>query len=56
MANPAAAQMFRCPIDAVIGAPLEQFIPKRFRDDHRRYMEAFGEGEGTLRTMGREPS
>ena len=53
MANPAAAQMFRCPIDAVIGAPLEQFIPKRFRDGHRRYMQAFGEGQGTLRTMGR---
>jgi len=30
-ANPAAARMFRCPHEELIGASLERFVPERFR-------------------------
>ncbi len=52
-ANPAAAAMFRCSIDALIGTPLEQLVPERFRDSHRRDVRAFGEGDSAARHMGR---
>jgi len=45
MANQAAAQMFRCPFQELIGAPLERFFARGIRDDHERLMRAFG-GEG----------
>jgi len=42
LANPAAAKMFRRPIDQLIGAPLEQLIPERYRAAHRRGLRGFG--------------
>jgi PAS domain S-box-containing protein len=42
MANPAAAKMFRRPIDELIGAPLEQLIPERHRSAHRRGLLGIG--------------
>lgn len=51
-ANPAAAEMFRCPINTLIGMPLERLIPQRQRDQHHRDMLAFGEGADPVRHMG----
>lgn len=51
-ANPAAARVFRCSIDDLVGAPLERFIPQRFRVGHRQEVAAFGLGEATSRHMG----
>ena len=54
MANPAAASMFRCPVEALVGAPLERFIPQRYREAHRHDVQAFGECEASARPMGRQ--
>lgn len=53
MANRAASEMFGCPIDALIGAPLAQFIPERFREAHERDVKAFGAQAVNARRMGR---
>ena len=53
MANHAASEMFGCPIDAMIGAPLARFIPERFRATHSRDVEAFGAEPISARKMGR---
>jgi PAS domain S-box-containing protein len=50
--NTAAEQMFRCPATTVIGQPLDQFIPERFRLIHREHIRAFGQTGVTSRTMG----
>jgi PAS domain S-box-containing protein len=50
--NPAAEQMFACAAADVLGTPLEQFIPSRFRDRHHAYIEQFGETGVTTRRMG----
>ncbi|MDM0110805.1 PAS domain S-box protein [Variovorax sp. J22R133] len=50
-ANPAAARMLRCTMDALIGAPLDRFIPARFRESHRRDVAAFGGDPVTARPM-----
>jgi PAS domain S-box-containing protein len=52
-ANPAAAAVFRCEIDALIGAPLSRLIPPQQREAHRGAMQAFGETENSARHMGR---
>jgi PAS domain S-box-containing protein len=52
-ANPAAAEMFRCTVHDMIGAPLERFIPERFRESHRRDVHEFGESSVSARHMGR---
>lgn len=52
MANVAAAQMFRCPPGALIGAPLERFIPERHREMHRREVQVFGDTPAGARHMG----
>jgi PAS domain S-box-containing protein len=52
-ANPAAAKMFRCAVDDMVGAPLERFMPERFREGHRRDVHEFGEAAGSARQMGR---
>lgn len=52
MANPAAAQIFACPIDELIGAPLEQRIPARCREAHRQDVRAFGKTVAGARRMG----
>ncbi len=53
MANPAAARMFRRPMDELIGAPLEQLIPERFRRGQGRDVPAFGIFEVSARHIGR---
>ena len=51
-ANPAAAKMFRCPVDALIGMPLERFIAQPKRAQHRRDMQAFSDGNDATHHMG----
>jgi PAS domain S-box-containing protein len=50
--NPAAEAMFGCTAANVLGTPLEQFIPVRFRDRHHSYIGHFGETGVTTRRMG----
>src|SRR5262249_24983065 len=49
--NPAAESMFGCAGADVIGTPLDQFIPVRFRDTHRSDIERFGATGVTTRRM-----
>lgn len=51
-ANPAAAEMFGCPLDELIGASVERFIPERFRPGHRGKVEAFGSHTDAIHQMG----
>jgi PAS domain S-box-containing protein len=50
--NRAAEAVFRCPRIDALGAPLERFIPARFRETHRGHVERFGRTGGTSRRMG----
>jgi PAS domain S-box-containing protein len=50
--NTAAEQMFGCDASQAIGQSLDQFIPERFREKHRRGLEAFGATAATQRSMG----
>lgn len=54
MFNPAAERVFRCSAMDVIGAPVDRFIPSRFREVHRKHVERFGETGVTQRKMGRQ--
>jgi PAS domain S-box-containing protein len=49
--NAAAEQMFGCPQEQAIGAPLAWFIPDRFRAAHVGHIEAFGSAGVTTRRM-----
>ena len=50
--NPAAEKMFGCAAADVLGTPLDQFIPRRHRDAHRRHVEHYGQTGITTRRMG----
>ena len=50
--NPAAEKMFRCPVSDAIGAPLDRFLPARFRAAHSDHVRGFGLNSVTRRTMG----
>jgi PAS domain S-box-containing protein len=50
--NQAAASMFGCAAIDAIGQPLERFIPKRFRAQHKAHIRAFGQSGITSRSMG----
>jgi PAS domain S-box-containing protein len=50
--NAAAEEVFRCSRSEAIGAPLEWFIPERFRKNHRELVRRFGETGETSRRMG----
>jgi PAS domain S-box-containing protein len=50
--NPAAEEMFGCAAADVLGTPLEQFIPPRFREAHASYIDRFGATGVTRRRMG----
>jgi PAS domain S-box-containing protein len=50
--NPAALKMFGCSAAEAIGAPLERFIPERFRAAHAQHVERFGRTGETSRRMG----
>jgi PAS domain S-box-containing protein len=50
--NKAAENVFDCPRNEAIGAPLAWFIPERFRADHEKHLVRFGEAGVTSRRMG----
>jgi PAS domain S-box-containing protein len=50
--NRAAEQLFGMPREQALGAPLERFIPQRFRGAHHGHVEAFGRTGVTSRRMG----
>ena len=50
--NAAAEEVFGCPRDQALGAPLDWFIPERFRARHRELMRDFGESGASSRRMG----
>ena len=50
--NRAAEQIFRCTRHEALGAPLERFIPPRFRAAHRGHIEHFARTGVTSRRMG----
>jgi PAS domain S-box-containing protein len=52
--NPAAEAMFGCAAANVLGTPLDQFLPARYRDMHRHHVEQFGATGVTTRRMGRQ--
>jgi PAS domain S-box-containing protein len=53
--NRAAEAMFRCRREEALGAPLDRFIPARFRAAHRAHVEEFGRTGVTRRMMGAGP-
>ena len=52
--NAAAERMFRCPAGEALGAPLDRFIPQRFRAAHHAHIEEFGKTGVTTRVMGHQ--
>jgi PAS domain S-box-containing protein len=50
--NAAAEAVFGCPRDQAVGAPLDWFIPERFRAGHRELVRKFGESGEASRRMG----
>ena len=50
--NVAAEKTFGCPAAQAIGAPLERFIPARYRAPHRAHVKRFREAGVTMRRMG----
>lgn len=51
--NRAAELMFRCRADDVVGRPLAQFIPPRYRPAHEAHIQSFGRTGVTSRSMSR---
>jgi signal transduction histidine kinase len=49
--NAAAERLFGVPSADAIGAPLDRFIPGRFRSAHRGHVRAFGAADTAGRTM-----
>ena len=50
--NRSAEQLFRCTREKALDAPLERFIPERFRAQHRGHIEHFSRTGVTSRRMG----
>lgn len=50
--NPAAERMFGCSASEVMGRPLDQFMPARFRSAHASHIQTFGQTNTTRRRMG----
>lgn len=50
--NRAAEQVFGCRRDEAIGTTLDRFLPSRFRENHRKYIQHFGQTGVTSRRMG----
>jgi PAS domain S-box-containing protein len=50
--NRTAEQVFGLPRSQALGAPLERFLPGRFREAHRHHIEQFGSTGVTSRRMG----
>ncbi|MBS1850881.1 MAG: PAS domain S-box protein [Acidobacteria bacterium] len=51
--NATAEKMFLCPAQAVIGQPIERFIPERFRPAHREHIRRFAVSAMNDPAMGR---
>jgi PAS domain S-box-containing protein len=52
MANRAAAEIFRCRVDDLLGSALSDLLPERLRARHRADVAAFGAQESGARRMG----
>lgn len=50
--NAAAEAVFACPRHEAVGAPLDWFIPERYRAGHRELVRRFGDSAETSRRMG----
>jgi len=50
--NRAAEEVFRCSREEAIGAPLNWFIPERFRASHNELVRRFGQSGDASRRMG----
>ncbi|HEX6635613.1 MAG TPA: PAS domain-containing sensor histidine kinase [Usitatibacter sp.] len=50
--NRAAEDVFGCPRDQAIGAPLAWFIPERYRHAHASMVQQFGDASAPSRRMG----
>ena len=50
--NPAAERMFGVPAAQAVGAPIERFIPERYRAGHAEHIRHFKEAGVTNRRMG----
>ena len=50
--NTAAEAVFACPRHEAVGAPLDWFIPERYRAGHRDLVRRFGESAEASRRMG----
>jgi len=50
--NPAAERMFGVTADDAIGAPIERFVPERFRSEHSEHIRRFKDAGVTNRRMG----
>lgn len=53
IANRAAARMLHCTVDALLGSPLERWMPERYRAAHGDDVRTFGAGDVFARHMGR---
>ena len=51
-ANAAAARMFGAEVGSLEGRGIEELIPERFRADHARHVQQFGNSGASSRTMG----
>lgn len=52
MANRAAAEIFRCGVEDLLGAPLTSLLPERLRAQHVAQVAGFGAAESQARRMG----
>ncbi|WP_239490785.1 PAS domain-containing sensor histidine kinase [Luteitalea sp. TBR-22] len=50
--NPAAERMFGVPASEALGAPLDRFLPERFRQGHSHHVRRFADTSVTRRAMG----
>ena len=55
LCNRAAEQVFQVRREEILGTPLDQLLPARFREGHRSHIDSFGRTGVTSRRMG-EPS
>lgn len=53
LANPAAARVFGLPVERLVGLPLSDLVPERFRARHRIDIDHYGLFDRTPRGMGR---
>ncbi|HLY18667.1 MAG TPA: response regulator [Bryobacteraceae bacterium] len=51
LANSLAGEMFRCPVDQLMGKSVDELVPARFRDRHQGYREHY-QSKPVMRPMG----